>query len=145
MKGGRLSTIIFLIFFNLLGGTAVFMRDKTSARTMGTMKRFTGSVAAILLTTVLAMSGFVPLAQAEPVAYEFEGEWVDAPERTLSGFDVLTSRWRLDINDDASAPANDEVEENNVVTLSAENAVLTGFLRSALIQKPQALAQMDPY
>ncbi|USR78942.1 isopeptide-forming domain-containing fimbrial protein [Arcanobacterium pinnipediorum] len=87
------------------------------------MKRFTGSVAAILLTTVLAMSGFVPLAQAEPVAYEFEGEWVDAPERTLSGFDVLTSRWRLDINDDASAPANDEVEENNVVTLSAENAV----------------------
>lgn len=99
------------------------MREKSSNRTREFVPRFAGSVTAFLLTTVLAMTGFVPLAHAEPVAYEFQGEWVDAPDRVLSGFDVLTSQWWLDINDDASAPANDEVEENNVVTLSAENAV----------------------
>ncbi|WP_165362446.1 DUF7507 domain-containing protein [Promicromonospora panici] len=66
------------------------------------------------MAAVTACSGLVataaPPAFAETV-YEIEGEWEASTPATVGRGDVVNAVWRINVNDDAEAPANDPVDD----------------------------------
>ncbi len=54
-------------------------------------------------------------------AYEFIGEWKQQPREVISGLDVLSMVWWMDINDSAPAPGNKPTNDN-LLTVTVENA-----------------------
>nr|WP_231747597.1 DUF11 domain-containing protein [Auraticoccus cholistanensis] len=54
--------------------------------------------------------------------YEIEGEWEAGTPTTVGRGDVVTGIWRVNVNDDAEAPANDPVE-NVLFSVTLDNGV----------------------
>lgn len=78
--------------------------------------------AAILLALLVAVTGLGALATpatAAPV-YEIEGEWAPNTPTTVESGDVVTGVWRVNVNDDQPAPANDPVD-NVTFTVTLQN------------------------
>jgi uncharacterized repeat protein (TIGR01451 family)/LPXTG-motif cell wall-anchored protein len=76
----------------------------------------------VLLTFLVALAGIGALAMpatAAPV-YEIGGEWAPGTPTTVEAGDVVTGIWRLNVNDDQQAPANDPVDNVNF-TIALEN------------------------
>lgn len=76
-------------------------------------------------------------AQAETIAYELTGTWVDQPASVVSGLDVLGAVWKFDVNDDRPAPSNDPVA-NNVLTVDVEYAKFTKIPSTCVTSSPDA-------
>ena len=90
--------------------------------------------AAISCTGIVAAAA--PPAFAETV-YEITGEWEEGTPATVGRGDVVNAVWRVNVNDDAEAPANEPVE----------NVVFTATLDKGLFDEIPDLcltADVDP-
>lgn len=92
------------------------------------------------MAAVTACSGLVVAAAAPAFAetvYEIEGEWEEGTPATVGRGDVVNAVWRVNVNDDEEAPANEPVE----------NVVFTATLDKGLFQEiPDVCltAEVDP-
>ncbi len=95
-------------------------------------------LAAAALAVVTAGTGLAATAvpAAAETVHEITGEWESKPDTAGRG-DVVTAVWRVNVNDDAPAPANDPVE-NVTFTVTLEN----GAFRA--IPDLCATADVDP-
>ncbi|GAA4724444.1 hypothetical protein GCM10023350_03500 [Nocardioides endophyticus] len=77
----------------------------------------------MFLTLLLGLStlalGFAAPAGAATV-YEIDGEWAPGTPTTVAKGDVVTSEWRVNVNDDRPAPSNDPVDNVNF-TVTIDN------------------------
>ncbi|WP_114559522.1 DUF7927 domain-containing protein, partial [Desertihabitans aurantiacus] len=84
---------------------------------------------ALFLAVVIALVSMgtvgVGVAHAATV-YEIEGEWETGTPDTVGRGDVVTGIWRVNVNDDAEAPANDPVE-NVLFSVTLDNGVFRGL------------------
>ncbi|MFI2613077.1 hypothetical protein, partial [Kitasatospora sp. NPDC018619] len=80
---------------------------------------------ALVLALVLTMLSLAAVSWAATV-FQVDGRWVPNTPTTLASGDVVTAEWRVNVNDDAQAPANELVDN---VTL---NVTLTNGLFDAL-------------
>lgn len=78
----------------------------------------------LLGLTALGWSA-APSAHAVPV-YEINGRWEANTPTTVAKGDVVTGVWRINVNDDQAAPANDPVD-NVTVTITAQHGVFTSL------------------
>ncbi|MFP3466809.1 hypothetical protein [Leifsonia sp. SIMBA_070] len=77
-------------------------------------------LAALIAGTLTLATAFVGApAMAAPV-YQIEGTWAPGTPTTVKSGDVVTGVWRVNVNDDAEAPANNPVD-NVTVTVTAQN------------------------
>jgi len=83
--------------------------------------RWLAALVAGTLTLAVALVG-AP-AVAAPV-YQIEASWAPGTPTTVKSGDVVTGVWRINVNDDAAAPANGPVD-NVAVTIVAQNARFT--------------------
>lgn len=90
--------------------------------------RFTAGLSGVLLA-VTGLSFAAP-ALAAPV-YEITAKWADGSPTTVKSGDVLTAEWRVNVNDDAAAPANDPVDNVNF-TLTIANGTFEELPASCL-------------
>lgn len=67
------------------------------------------AVALALLVVLVTAGAFATPAQAAPV-YEIDGQWAPGTPATVAKGDVITGVWRVNVNDDQPAPANDPVD-----------------------------------
>ncbi|MFR0656697.1 hypothetical protein SB719_19270, partial [Pantoea sp. SIMBA_079] len=74
------------------------------------VNRFTAGLSGVLLA-VTGLSFAAP-ALAAPV-YEITAKWADGSPTTVKSGDVVTAEWRVNVNDNAAAPANDPVDNVN--------------------------------
>jgi uncharacterized repeat protein (TIGR01451 family) len=76
------------------------------------------------MSLLLALTGLSLLpsaAQAAPV-YQITGEWEAGTPTTVGKGDVVTGTWRVNVNDDQPAPANDPVD-NVTFTVTTQHGV----------------------
>jgi uncharacterized repeat protein (TIGR01451 family) len=85
---------------------------------MGTPRRWVVALVAGAITLGTVLVGATP-ASAAPV-YQITASWADGTPTTVKSGDVVTGVWRVNVNDDAPAPANDPVD-NVTVTITAQN------------------------
>jgi LPXTG-motif cell wall-anchored protein len=85
---------------------------------MGTPRRWIVALVAGAMTLGTVLVGAAP-ASAAPV-YQITASWADGTPTTVKSGDVVTGVWRVNMNDDAPAPANDPVD-NVTVTITAQN------------------------
>jgi uncharacterized repeat protein (TIGR01451 family) len=74
-----------------------------------------------LLVVATGVGAFAAPAEAAPV-YEIAGEWAPGTPTTVSTGDVVTGVWRINVNDDQPAPANDPVDNVNF-SITLENGL----------------------
>jgi uncharacterized repeat protein (TIGR01451 family) len=67
-----------------------------------------GALAIVTAGTGMAMGAALPAAAA--TVYEITGEWEAGTPATVGRGDVVNAVWRVNVNDDAPAPANDPVD-----------------------------------
>ncbi|MCK2028071.1 hypothetical protein KZC56_17375 [Microbacterium sp. SSW1-47] len=63
--------------------------------------------------------------------YEITAQWAEGSATTVKSGDVLTAEWRVNVNDDAEAPANDPVDNVNF-TLTIESGTFEELPSSCL-------------
>ena len=83
---------------------------------------------AIVLAALMALTGLAfagSPASAAPV-YEIAGRWEAGMPTTVRSGDVVTAVWRVNVNDDQPAPANDPVD-NVTFTVVAQNGTFTAL------------------
>jgi uncharacterized repeat protein (TIGR01451 family) len=76
------------------------------------------------MSLLLALTGLSLLpsaAQAAPV-YQITGRWEAGTPTTVAKGDVVTAVWRVNVNDDQAAPANEPVD-NVTFTVTAQHAL----------------------
>jgi uncharacterized repeat protein (TIGR01451 family) len=73
-----------------------------------------------LLLAVLGLAVLAGPAVATPV-YEITGAWEAGTPGTVASGDVVTAVWRVNVNDDQPAPANDPVD-NVTFTVTVQNS-----------------------
>jgi len=73
---------------------------------------------------------FAAPAVAAPV-YEITAKWADGTPTTVASGDVVTAEWRVNVNDDATAPSNDPVDNVNF-TLTIANGTFAELPASCL-------------
>ncbi len=124
----------------LLGGLAGTAGTNYTSRSMVSTKyvarasrevdgpRRRPTLMAVVLATVTAlfMSMFAPAVAHAATVYEITGEWEDGTPGTVARGDVVTGIWRVNVNDDAEAPANEPVE-NVSFTVTLENGGFRGL------------------
>ncbi|MVA75100.1 DUF11 domain-containing protein, partial [Auraticoccus sp. F435] len=77
-----------------------------------------------MVTALVSMSTVgVGVAHAATV-YEIEADWEANTPGTVAKGDVVTGIWRVNVNDDAEAPANEPVEDVTV-TVTVQHGLLT--------------------
>ncbi|GAB3610652.1 hypothetical protein GCM10027414_27780 [Humibacter ginsengiterrae] len=86
--------------------------------TMGTPWRWMAALVAGTLALGTALIGAAP-AVAAPV-YQITASWENGTPTTVKSGDVVTGVWRVNVNDDAPAPANNPVD-NVTVTITTQN------------------------
>ncbi|WP_314147275.1 hypothetical protein [uncultured Leifsonia sp.] len=98
-------------------------RHRDGRLTLGTPWRWLAAVLAggLAIGTVLVGAPAV----AAPV-YEIDAQWAPGTPATVKSGDVVTGVWRVNVNDDAAAPANDPVD-NVTVTVTAANGRYTAL------------------
>ncbi|MBW1638654.1 DUF11 domain-containing protein [Microbacterium resistens] len=79
-----------------------------------------GVVSALLLSLLPATA-----AMAAPV-YEIAARWADGTPTQVATGQVVSSEWRVNVNDDAAAPSNDPVDDVTF-TVHAEHAKITAL------------------
>lgn len=95
------------------------------------VRRFVaGTVAATFAMTGLTAAVALPASAA--TVYEITAQWAEGSATTVKSGDVLTAEWRVNVNDDATAPANDPVDNVNF-TLTIENGTFTELPSSCLV------------
>lgn len=107
------------------------VRPKASAR-----RRSVAGMAAF----ATAFAGFSVLGALPAVAapvYEITARWVDDTASQVASGDVVSSEWRVNVNDDAPAPSNDPID-NVTFTVTATNG------RIASIPDLCLTADVDP-
>lgn len=87
---------------------------------LGTNRSLAGSLVLALLLGLLFMANAVP-AFAAPV-YEITARWADNTPTQVASGDVVTGEWRVNVNDDATAPANAPVD-NVTVSITLVNGM----------------------
>jgi uncharacterized repeat protein (TIGR01451 family) len=80
------------------------------------------TVSALLAVVGLGLSTPAP-ASAAPV-YDIRGQWEPNTPSTVGRGDVVTAIWRVNVNDDQPAPANDPVDDVTF-TVTATNGLFT--------------------
>ncbi|WP_443080726.1 DUF7927 domain-containing protein, partial [Streptomyces sp. PTD5-9] len=84
----------------------------------------------LALALVLTMFSQVTGAWAKPV-HQITGRWVgDVPAQLASG-EIVTSEWRVNVNDDAEAPSNEPVD-NVTLRVALDNGVFDALPDSCL-------------
>lgn len=84
---------------------------------------------ALILATVIAlvsMNTFAAGVANAATVYEIAGDWESGTPDTVAKGDVVTSVWRVNVNDDAEAPVNDPVE-NVVLTVTLTHGQFKGL------------------
>jgi uncharacterized repeat protein (TIGR01451 family) len=81
------------------------------------------AVVTVLLMTAAGVAFSAAPASAAPV-YQIAGEWAPNTPTTVKTGDVVTGVWRVNVNDDAAAPANSPVDNVNF-TVTLQNGVFT--------------------
>lgn len=75
-------------------------------------------IAALSMLLAVVGLGAVASPAAAATVYEIDGQWAPGTPGTVAKGDVITSEWRVNVNDDRPAPSNDPVENVNfTVTL----------------------------
>jgi uncharacterized repeat protein (TIGR01451 family) len=105
-----------------------------------------GTALAFLLTLLLALTGLAwtaaPAAQAAPV-YQITGAWAPGTPTTVKSGDVVTGVWRVNVNDDQSAPANDPVD-NVTFTVTLQHGLFKALpdacLTGAAVDPPSSIS-----
>jgi uncharacterized repeat protein (TIGR01451 family) len=85
----------------------------------------------VLLAPLMALAGLglsAPTASAVPV-YEITGQWEANTPTTVKSGDIVTAIWRVNVNDDQPAPANDPVD-NVTFTVTAQNGTFSSLPRA---------------
>lgn len=85
---------------------------------MSTPRRWLVALVAAVMTLGTVLVAATP-ASAAPV-YQITASWEDGTPTTVKSGDVVTGIWRVNVNDDAPAPANDPVD-NVTVTITTQN------------------------
>ena len=94
------------------------------------VRRFVaGAVAATFAMTGLTTAMALPASAA--TVYQITSQWAEGSATTVKSGDVLTAEWRVNVNDDAAAPANDPVD-NVTFTLAIENGTFEELPSSCL-------------
>ncbi|MDR6689072.1 putative repeat protein (TIGR01451 family), partial [Arthrobacter sp. 1088] len=90
---------------------------------LGASGTIAASLVMALLLGIVFMANAVP-AFAAPV-YQITARWVDQPAQIAPG-EVVTSEWRVNVNDDAAAPSNAPVD-NVTFTVTATNGKIASI------------------
>ncbi|MDF2509180.1 MAG: hypothetical protein K0Q52_3039, partial [Microbacterium sp.] len=105
------------------------------------VRRFVaGTVAATFAMTGLTAAMAVPASAA--TVYEITAQWAEGSATTVKSGDVLTAEWRVNVNDDAAAPANDPVDNVNF-TLTIENGTFEELPSSCLVDGVTPLSSIS--
>lgn len=77
---------------------------------------------AVTAVTALMLSLFPAAAAQAATVYELDGRWAEGTPASVGKGDVVNAEWRLNLNDDAAAPANDPVD-NVTFTIALEHGL----------------------
>lgn len=88
-------------------------------------RRWRTAVAAVTAVLVGASSIAFAAPAAAATVYEIRGQWAEGTPAEVAKGDVLNAEWRVNVNDDAEAPANEPVE-NVVFTVTLEHGLFQG-------------------
>jgi uncharacterized repeat protein (TIGR01451 family)/LPXTG-motif cell wall-anchored protein len=93
-------------------------------------RRWLAVLLTLLAATVGGLGVLATAAVAAPV-YEIAGEWAPNTPATVKSGDVVTGIWRVNVNDDQQAPANDPVD-NVTFTVTLQNGYFDSMPDSCL-------------
>jgi len=95
-----------------------------------------------LLVAVAGIAMFAAPVSAAPV-YEIQGAWAPGTPTTAKSGDVVTGIWRVNVNDDQAAPANDPVD-NVTFTVTLANGYFDSIPDACLTTGVTPVSSLSP-